>query len=104
MCAGNAREPLLYIFGAVVLFCTLSGKWWIMAYLFGGLLLFGVVLLYTVYLEYNAQEYLGNARAGASNAVLSPQALLLYRAGLDSRSEQRHRQRPHKRGEHDCNR
>ena len=69
--AGNAKEPLLCLFGAMVLFCTLSGKWWIMAYAFGGIVLFCVVLLYTVYLEYNAQEYLGMPHSKASDLRLS---------------------------------
>ena len=55
---GNATEPLLYIFGMILTFVLLSGKWWIMLYLLFGIILFFVVLLYALYLEYNAQEYL----------------------------------------------
>jgi dolichyl-phosphate-mannose--protein O-mannosyl transferase len=59
---GNATEPLLYMFAALLLGCLLSGKWWLMAYLFGAVLLFCVALLYAIYLEYNAQDYLERMR------------------------------------------
>lgn len=55
---GNATEPLLLIFSFIVLICILSGKWWIMGYAIGLILLYIVVLMYAVYLEYNAKEYL----------------------------------------------
>ena len=55
---GNATEPLLYVTYALLAFCLLSGKWWLMAYVLATLVLFGVVLMYAVYLEYNAQAEL----------------------------------------------
>ena len=56
--AGNATEPLLYIFGLIVTFCVLSGRWHIMLYVFAGVALYVVTLLYGLYLEYNAQQEL----------------------------------------------
>ena len=55
---GNATEPLLLLFAVLLLVCILSGKWWIMAYAIGLIVLYVVVLMYAVYLEYNAKEYL----------------------------------------------
>ena len=55
---GNATVPLIYFGAAVLLFCILSGKWILLAYLAVFLLMYLAVLLYTVYLEYNVQDYL----------------------------------------------
>lgn len=55
---GNATEPLLLIFSLITLVCILSGKWWIMGYTLGLVALYVAVLMYSVYLEYNAKEYL----------------------------------------------
>ena len=53
---GNATEPLLLATSLLLTFCVLSGKWWLLAYVGVGLLLFGLVLLYALYLEHAAQE------------------------------------------------
>ena len=55
---GNATEVVIGLFGALVLFCVLSGRWWVLLYVLGILTIFGFVLLYAVYLEYNAQSEL----------------------------------------------
>ena len=56
--AGNATEPLLCMLAALVIFCVLSGKWWLMGYLAAALVIFAVVLLYALFLEHNAQTEL----------------------------------------------
>ncbi len=56
--AGNATEPVIGLFGVLVLFCVLSGRWFVLFWVLGVLLIFGFVLLYAVYLEYNAQSEL----------------------------------------------
>ena len=43
-------------------FCVLSGKWHFLIYMAAGVALFLVVLLYALYLEYNAQEELERQR------------------------------------------
>ena len=55
---GNATEPLLYVVYALLAFCVLSGKWWLMLYVITALVLFGITLMYGLYLEYNAQAEL----------------------------------------------
>lgn len=59
---GNATEPLLWMAYALLGFCVLSGKWWLLLYVLAFLLLFAVVLLYALYLEYNVQEELERRR------------------------------------------
>ena len=44
--------------GALLLVCTLSGKWWLLGYALAGLAIFSVVLLYALYLENDAQAEL----------------------------------------------
>ena len=56
--SGNATEPLLYMAGALLTFCALSGKWWLLLYALAGVAVFAVVLLFALYLEYNAQSEL----------------------------------------------
>ena len=53
---GNATEPLLLFTALLLTFCVLSGKWWLLAYAATGVLLFGLVLLYALYLEHAAQD------------------------------------------------
>ena len=49
---------MIGLFGVLVLFCVLSGRWFVLFWVLGVLLIFGFVLLYAVYLEYNAQSEL----------------------------------------------
>ena len=56
--SGNATEPLLMIFGVILLACILSGKWWMMAYALIGVVLYLVLVAYALYLEHDAQTEL----------------------------------------------
>ena len=50
------------MFFALVAFCVLSGRWYLVLYAVAGVALFAVVLLYALYLEYNAQQELERRR------------------------------------------
>ena len=56
--AGYATEPLLLLFGILLLACILSGKWWMMAYALIGVLLYALLLAYALYLEHDVQTEL----------------------------------------------
>ena len=56
--AGNATEPLLYLFGLLLVACLLTGKWYWLIYVGAMLAIFAVALLYGVYLEWNVQAEL----------------------------------------------
>ena len=60
--AGNATQPLLYFLYILLGICVLTGRWYFLLYALAGVLLFVVVLMYAVYLEYNAQRELERRR------------------------------------------
>jgi len=55
---GNATDALLLVASLLVAFCVLSGKWWVMGYALVAIVVYLLVLLYVLYLEHNAQEFL----------------------------------------------
>ena len=55
MDAGNFTEPLLLVFSTLLLMCILSGHWWIFAYAMLGVVIYLLVLAYSIYLENTAQ-------------------------------------------------
>ena len=48
----------MYIGAILLAMCWLSGKWWILIYVFAMLAVYAVALLYALYLEYNVQNEL----------------------------------------------
>ena len=55
---GNATEPLLVLFGLLLLVCTLTGAWWPLGYVLCASALLALATLYAVYLEYNTRTAL----------------------------------------------
>ena len=55
---GDATETVFALVGILLLICTLSGQWWMAAYATFAGAVGGVALMFSVYLEYNAQRTL----------------------------------------------
>ena len=55
---GNATDALLLVASLLVTFCVLSGKWWVMGYALMAVVVYVLVLLYVLYLEHTAQDFL----------------------------------------------
>ena len=53
--AGNFTEPLLIMTSVLLTACVLSGEWWLLGYALLGVIVYIIVLLYALYLEYRSQ-------------------------------------------------